>query len=176
MMREKFKTAWAVFLSLAIVQFSICTVSARAAVKKGSDETQIQRMESRLNEEARKLSTFRSKEAHLLNLVAELEKQVADTKKETEALTLNVREVSGRLDAQKEKLKKLKAILEQTELQIGEYLRSLYKYSRRGNFRILANAHAIGELQRRIKYVGIVTQKDRENLHSLTDRASGLSK
>ncbi len=172
MMPEKFKTAWAVFLSLAIVHAYACILPTYAAVKKGSDEDQIQRMESRLNEEARKLGTFQSKEAHLLTLVAELERQVADTKKETEALTLNVQEVSERLDAQKEKLEELKSVLEHTELQIGEYLRSLYKYSRRGNFRILASAHAIGELQRRIKYVGIVTQKDRKNLHSLTDRAS----
>ena len=143
-----------------------------AAVKEDSKKKQIQRIESRLTEEGRKLNAFQSKERHLLTLVAELEKQVADTKKEMEALALNVRNIRGRVDAQKEKLKELKSILKRTELKISEYLIALYKYSRRGNVGILANAHELSELQRSIKYIGIVTEKDCRELRRLTEQAS----
>ena len=109
----------------------------------------------------------------MLTLVAKLEKQVADTRKETEALASNIRRVRERLGGQKEKLKELKSVLMRTEFKIGEYLIALYKYSRRGNARMLANADALSELQRNIKYIGIVTKKDRLQLRALTERAAG---
>jgi len=160
-------------LCFALAHFPGWAFSAGTAVKKASEKKQIQRVESKLSEEARKLNAFQSKEAALLTLVAKLENQVADTKKETEALTSNIRHVRERMDAQKEKLKELKSILRRTELKIGEYLIALYKYSRRGNARILANADALSDLQRNIKYIGIVTEKDRLELRTLMERAAG---
>jgi murein hydrolase activator len=146
--------------------------SAGVAAKGDSGTKQIQRVESKLNEEAGKLNAFQTKEAGLLTLVAKLEKQVADVMKETEALTSNIRQVRERLGGQKEKLKELKSVLMRTELKIGEYLIGLYKHSRRGNARILANADALNELRRNIKYISIVTKKDRLQLRALTEKAA----
>jgi len=160
-------------LSFALVCFPVWTFLADAAVKEASEKKQIQRVESKLGEEARKLNVFQSKEAGLLTLVAELEKQVAATKKETEALTSNIRHVRERLDGQKEERKELESILMRTERKIGEYLVVLYKYSRRGNARILGNSDVLSELQRNIKYISIVTKKDRLQLRALTERAAG---
>jgi len=173
MMNTKLTTRCMFCLCFALAHFPGWAFSACTAVKKASEKKQIQRVESKLSEEARKLNAFQSKEAALLTLVAKLENQVADTKKETEALTSNIRHVRERMDAQKEKLKELKSILRRTELKIGEYLIALYKYSRRGNARILANADALSDLQRNIKYIGIVTEKDRLELRTLMERAAG---
>ena len=173
MMNAKSTTRCTFCLCFALVCFPAWAFLADAAVKKASEKKQIQRVESKLSEEARKLNAFQSKEAGLLTLVAELEKQVADTKKETEALASNIRHDRERLDGQKEKLKGLKSVLMRTEFKVGEYLIALYKYSRCGNARILANAGALSELQRSIKYIGIVTKKDRLELRALTERAAG---
>ncbi len=173
MMNAKLTTRCTFCLCFALACFPAWFFFADAAVKKSSGKKQIQRVESKLGEEARKLNAFQSKEADLLTLVAKLEKQVADTRKETEALASNIRHVREKLDGQKEELKELKSALMRTEFKIGEYLIALYKYSRRGNARILANANALSELQRNIKYIGIVTKKDRLQLHALTERAAG---
>ncbi len=173
MMNAKLTTRCTFCLCFALVCFPAWTFLADAAEKKTSGKKQIQRVESKLSEEARKLNAFQSKEAGLLTLVAKLEKQVADTKKETEVLTSNIRRVREKLGVKKEKLKELKSVLMRTEFKISEYLIALYKYSRRGNARILANADALSELQRNIKYIGIVTKKDRLQLRALTERAAG---
>lgn len=173
MMNAKSTTQCTFCLCFALACFPAWAFSADAVVKNASEKKQIQRVESKLSEEAGKLNAFQSKEAGLLTLVAKLEKQVADTRKETEALASNIRQVRERLDGQKEKLKELKSVLMRTEFKIGEYLIALYKYSRRGNARMLANADALSELQRNIKYIGIVTKKDRLQLRALTERAAG---
>lgn len=171
-MNAKSTTRCTFCLCFTLACFTAGAFLADAAVKNASGKKQIQRVESKLSEEARKLNAFQSKEADLLTLVAKLEKQVADTRKETEALASNIRQVCERLDGQKEKLKELKSILMRTECKIGDYLVALYKYSRRGNARILANADALSELQRNIKYISIVTKKDRLQLRALTERAA----
>ena len=173
MMNAKSTIRCTFYLCFALACFPAGAFLADAAVKNDLENKQIQRVESKLSEEAGKLNAFQSKEASLLTLVAKLEQQVADTRKETEALASNIRQVRERLNGQKEKLKELKSILMRTELKIGEYLIALYKYSRRGNARILANADALSELQRNIKYIGIVTKKDRLQLRALTERAAG---
>ncbi len=172
MMNEKVKTGCTVCLCLALASLFVWNFTADAAVKEVPEEKQIERIESKLSEEAGKLNAFQSTEAHLLTLVGDLEKQVAILKKETEALRLNVRDVRERLDGEKKKLKELKSTLTGTELQIGEYLIALYKFSRRTNIHLLANAEVLSGLQRNIKYIGIVTEKDRMQLRTLTQRAS----
>jgi murein hydrolase activator len=174
MMNEKVKTGCTVCLCWALASISAWNFTANAAAKEIPEEKQIQRIESKLNEQVSKLDAFQSKEAQLLTLVADLEKEVAESRKETEALRLNVREVRERLDAEKEKLRELKSTLTRTELQIGEYLIALYKFSRRTNIHILANAEVLSGLQRNIKYIGIVTEKDRIKLRTLTQRASAF--
>ncbi|HKI48937.1 MAG TPA: hypothetical protein VKA69_06400, partial [Desulfobacteria bacterium] len=172
MMNAKVKTGCTVCLCWVLASLFTWNFTAHAAVKEAPKEKQIERIESKLSEEASKFNAFQSKEAQLLTLVADLEKQIAESKKETEALRLNVRDVRERLDGEKIKLKKLKSTLMGTELQIGEYLIALYKFSRRTNIHILANAELLSGLQRNIKYIGIVTEKDRMKLRSLTQRAS----
>jgi septal ring factor EnvC (AmiA/AmiB activator) len=171
-MKATFTTGWIIFLCFALTHFPAEFCLADAPVKKASKKKQIQRIESRLTEEGRKLNTFQSKEKRLLTLVAELKTQVSNIKKEMETLALNIRDIRGRVDVQKEKLKELKSILKRTELKISEYLIALYKYSRRGNPGILANADALSGLRRSIKYIGIVTEKDRLELRRLTEQAS----
>lgn len=171
-MKATFTTGWMFCLCFVLAGFPAEVGLADAAVKEVSKKKQIQRIESRLTQEGRKLTEFKSKEERLLALVAELEKQVSDTQAEMEALALNIRSIRGRTDAQEEKLRELKTTLRRTELKIGEYLTALYKYSRRGNSRILASADALSQLRRSIKYVGIVTEKDRLELRRLTERAT----
>ena len=171
-MKATFTTGCMFFLCLALADFPVWPCLADAAVKETSKKKQIQRIESRLTEEGRNLNAFQSKEKRLLTLVAELEKRVADIKQEMEALALNIRNIRGRVDAQKEKLKELKSTLGRTELKITEYLIALYKYSRRGNVGLLANSNDFSELRRSIKYIGIVTEKDRLELRRLTEQAS----
>ena len=62
--------------------------------------------------------------------------------------------------------------MKRTELKICEYLIALYKYTRGGNAGILANVSELSELRRRIKYINIVTEKDREQLRGLAEQAS----
>ena len=171
-MKATFTTGCMFFLCLALADFPVWPCLADAAVKETSKKKQIQRIESRLTEEGRNLNAFQSKEKRLLTLVAELEKRVADIKQEMEALALNIRNIRGRVDAQKEKLKELKSTLGRTELKITEYLIALYKYSRRGNVGLLANSNDFSELRRSIKYISLVTEKDRLALRRLTEQAS----
>jgi len=105
-------------------------------------------------------------------MVAELEKQVADARKEVENQETNIRHVRGQLDQQREKLKALKPVLTHTESEISKYLIALYKYSRQGSVRLVATAETLNELQRSIKYIDIVTEKDCLKLCVLTKQAS----
>ena len=171
-MNATFTIGWMIFICFVLLHFPAESCLADAPVLKDSKKKQIQRIESRLTEEGRKLNAFQSKEERLLTLVAELETQVSDIKKEMEALALNIRNIHGRMDVQKEKLKELKSILKRTELKISEYFIALYKYSRRRNPCMLANADALSDLRRSIKYIGIVTEKDRLELRRLTVQAS----
>ncbi len=171
-MKATFTAGCMFSLCLAMANFTVWPCLVDAAVKETSKKKQIQRVESRLTEEGRKLNAFQSKEKRLLTLVAELEKQVADIKQEMEMLALNIRDIRGRVDAQKGKLKALKSTLRRTEIKITEYLIALYKYSRRGNVGLLANSNDFSELRRSIKYISIVTEKDRLALRRLTEQAS----
>ena len=170
-MKTKFTTRLKSCWCFALAPFFVWPCSAVAIVQGAPEKEQIQRIESKLTEEARKLNAFQSKEKRLLTLLAELEQEVADTKKEMEGLAFNIRHVRERMTEQKEKLKNLKTVLRGTEVKICEYLIALYKYTRRGNAGILTNVSELNELRRRVKYIKVVTEKDREQLLGLTEQA-----
>ncbi len=171
-MKAKFTQELKFCACFALALFLVRPCSAVAVDQGASEKEQIQRIESKITEEAKKFTAFQLKEKRLLTLVAELEQEVAGAKKEMEGLALNIQYVRGRMEVQKEELKNLKDVLKRTELKICDYLIALYKYTRGGNSGILANVSELGELRRRIKYINIVTEKDRERLRELAEQAS----
>ena len=171
-MKAMFIIGRMIFLCSALAYFPAEFCLADVPVKNDAKNKQIQRIESRLTEEERKLNAFQIKEEGLLVRVAELETQVVDIKKEMDAQVLNIRNIRGRMDMQKAKLKELKPMLMRTERKLSEYLIAFYKYSRRGNPGIPANVEALCDLRRKIKYIDIVTEKDRLALRRLSEQAS----
>ena len=106
-MKAKFIPELKFCVCFALVFLFARPCSVVAIVQGASEKEQIQRIESKITEEARKLTAFQSKEKRLLTLVAELEQEVAGAKKEMEGLALNIRHVRGRMEVQKRGTKKI---------------------------------------------------------------------
>ena len=135
----------------------------------GAKEDQIRKIETKLSREKQKLKTFNSRERNILAILADLEQDVAEKSHSVEKLRKKIRLGENEV----KKLKRTQSSLERSaktaETQMARRLVSLYKYARKGYFKILANARDLNEFWQRAKYLGAFLEQDRKVLVRLTE-------
>jgi septal ring factor EnvC (AmiA/AmiB activator) len=135
----------------------------------GDKEDQIRKIETNLSREKQKLKTFNSRERDILAILADLEQEVEEKRNLVEELGEKIR----RGEKEAKKLKRRQLFLERSskraEKQMANRLVSLYKYARKGYFKILANARDLNEFWQRAKYLGAFLEQDRKMLVKLSE-------
>ncbi len=162
---SKYSTLPVFFLFSALVGIPV----ANSDPTSGAKEDQIRKIETKLSREKQKLKKFNSRERDILAVLADLEKEVEEKRISIEELGKKIR----RGEKEVKKLKRRQSFLESSskkaETQMANRLVSLYKYARKGYFRILANARDLNEFWQRAKYLGAFLEQDRNILVKLSE-------
>jgi len=142
----------------------------------GLKQNQIRKIETKLSREKQKLKTFNSRERNILAILADLEREVAKKSHSVEKLRKKIR--LGENEVKKLKLRQssLERSAKAAETQMAKRLVSLYKYARKGYFKILANAKDLNEFWQRAKYLGAFLEHDRKVLVRLSEEERGYRK
>ena len=142
---------------------------ANADPTSGAKEDQIKEIESKLSREKRKLKAFDSRERDILAILADLEQEVAEKRHSVEELGKKIRLGEKEVKKLKRRQSVLERSLETAESQMASRMIALYKYARKGYFKILANAKDLNEFWQRAKYLGVILEQDRKVLVRLAE-------
>jgi len=135
----------------------------------GLKENQIRKIETKLSREKQKLKTFNSRERNILAILADLEQEVAEKRHSVEKLRKKIRLGENEVKKLKRRQSSLERSAKAAETQMAKRLVSLYKYARKGYFKILANAKDLNEFWQRAKYLGAFLEQDRKVLVRLSE-------
>ena len=155
----------------ALVLFSSLTgiPEASSNPSSGAREDQIRKIETKLSREKQKLKTFNSREKNILAILADLEQEVAEKSHSVEKLRKKIRLGENEVKKLKRRQSSLERSAKTAETQMARRLVSLYKYARKGYFKILANAKDLNEFWQRAKYLGAFLEQDRKVLVKLSE-------
>ena len=130
----------------------------------------VKALESRLSREREKLKTFDSYERDVLGQLSELEEEISRKKRELAGVKRHIEEARKEMAGVEARRRDLRRSLDDIEKTVTRKLIALYKYARRGYMRILASSQGIGEFRQRVKYMGILMERDRRLLDELSER------
>ncbi|MDY6973264.1 MAG: peptidoglycan DD-metalloendopeptidase family protein [Thermodesulfobacteriota bacterium] len=146
----------------AIVFFNLLSGHSNAtsdpASRTGQD--QIKKIESQLSKEQQKLKTFNTQEKDILDLLSDLEQEVAEKRQAVEKLKSRIRLAKLEYGRLEQRLADLENALENAEIRIAGRLVALYKHARKGYFRILADARDLSQFWHRVKYIKSIMEED----------------
>jgi septal ring factor EnvC (AmiA/AmiB activator) len=144
--------------------------------KHATNQDKIKEIESRLSKEKQKHKTISFQEKDILAHLSELEKEVAEKKQTIEELRKKIRISKIEIGKLEDRLANLWKLLRDAETRMAKRLVVLYKYVRRGYFRILANVNDLSQLWQRAKYLKAIMEQDQRMLSKLADEESGYRK
>ena len=139
-----------------------------------SQQEQIEAIESKLSQEREKLEAFDYQEKDLLTLLAELEREVSEKRKAVEQLGSKVRHASKEISRMNKRLEKLEKEASTLEAKMAERLVIMYKYARKGTFRVLANAEDVNQFWRRARYLRAILEEDRRMMLELAEQQNSV--
>lgn len=137
--------------------------------KHTTSQDKIKEIESKLSQEKQKHKAFSFQEKDILANLSELEKEVAEKKQTIEELRKKIRLSKIEIGKLEDRLANLGKLLKDTEIRMAKRLVVLYKYVRRGYFRILANVNDLSQLWQRTKYLKAIMEQDQRMLSKLAD-------
>jgi septal ring factor EnvC (AmiA/AmiB activator) len=154
------------FLSIALTGIP----EADSGSTPGAKEDQIREIETKLSREKQKLETFNSRERDILAILAGLEQEVEEKRNLVEELGKKI--LRGEKEVKKLKIRQsfLERSSKTAETQMAYRLVSLYKYARKGYFKMLANTRDLHEFWQRAKYLGAFLEQDRKILVKLSEQ------
>jgi len=135
----------------------------------GVRQDQIKEIESKLSREKQKLKAFDSQERDILAILSRLEKDVAEKKHAMEESGKKIRLLRAEIETLKGDLAGLERSLHKTRTLMASRLVALYKYARKGYFKILANAGDLEQFRQRTTYLKAIMAEDREMLEGLAE-------
>ena len=135
----------------------------------GVRQDQIKEIESKLSREKQKLKAFDSQERDILAILSRLEKDVAEKKHAMEESGKKIRLLRAEIETLKGDLAGLERSLHKTRTLMASRLVALYKYARKGYFKILANAGDLDQFRQRTIYLKAIMAEDREMLEGLAE-------
>ncbi|MFH1627307.1 MAG: peptidoglycan DD-metalloendopeptidase family protein [Pseudomonadota bacterium] len=168
-----FPLANALIVADFIINFSILPGPAyvKAANISDPNQEQIKKVESRLSSEKQKLEEVHSQEKGLLAELASLEQEVAEKRSAVNELSQRIHRAKAEISVLKNKLVELKESSGAVEIKISRKLVELYKHTRIGYVRALADVTDISQFWRRIKYLRAVMEEDRIALIRAAEQA-----
>ena len=152
---------------LILLSFIICVVIvsrfayASAAQQPDSNQEQIRKIELKLSSEKQKLKKIDSQEKDLLSELAGLEEEVAKKRGAVDELSKKLHVAEANMGVLRRKLAALKQSSRDIENKVSRKLVELYKHTRKGYVRTLAEVTDITQFWRRVKYLRVVMEEDR---------------
>ena len=137
--------------------------------KHTTNQDKIKEIESRLLQEKQQHKAISFQEKDILAHFSELEKEVAEKKQTIEELRKKIRLSKIEIGKLEDRLANLGKLLKDAEIRMAKRLVVLYKYVRRGYFRILANVNDLSQLWQRTKYLKAIMEQDQRMLSKLAD-------
>ena len=163
---NKFQTCSAILLScLFVLSFITVYVSTGRA-----NQDQIDIIESNLSRERQKYEKFDLREKDLLQLVSELEQEVARKRSDIAALEKKIRQDKREIKKLEKKQTSLEKALRDTEIKAGKRLVALYKYAKNGYLNTLTDVLELDQLWQRVKYLRAVSEQDLNELTIMSEQ------
>ena len=158
-------------LLISALIFIVLTGTAFAGSDKSGEagRDRIKKIESKLSLEREKLKAFDSREKDILAILSELEREVSDKKRVIGEIGERINRAKGDVRELSKRLAGLEQAQREVEGRLSLRLVALYKYARKGYFRVLSNAADLDEFWRRARYVTAVVQEDRRSLLRLAE-------
>ena len=134
---------------------------AKPAQQPDSNEAQIKKIELKLSSEKKKLKKIDSQEKNLLGELAGLEQEVAKKRGAVAELSKKLHHAEADIGVLRRKLAALKQSSRDIEIKVSRKLVKLYKHTRVGYTRTLAEVTDITQFWRRVKYLRAIMEEDR---------------
>jgi len=134
---------------------------AKPAQQPDSNEEQIKKIELKLSSEKKKLKKIDSQEKDLLGELAGLEQEVAKKRGAVAELSKKLHRAEANIGVLRRKLAALKQSSRDIEIKVSKKLVKLYKHTRVGYIRTLAEVTDITQFWRRVKYLRAIMEEDR---------------
>ncbi|PKN62834.1 MAG: hypothetical protein CVU57_21850 [Deltaproteobacteria bacterium HGW-Deltaproteobacteria-15] len=147
---------------LFFLAFSLGLEQSPAAAQKGAETGQdrIEKIETDLSREKEQFLKFHERERDLLQLLTNLEAEIAAKRK-------SMGELSEKLAQNRQELEKFKKLMNSTEKSLREIegrlanrLVAFYKYSKRGTVQVLAASRDLDDLAKRARYLRLIMSAD----------------
>ncbi len=170
-----FPLARCLILSSFIINFGILLRFAHAdpAQVSNRNQGQIKKIELKLSSEKKKLKKIDSQEKDLLGELASLEQEVAKKRGAVAELSKKLHRGEANIAVLGRKLAALKQSSRDIEIKVSRKLVKLYKHTRVGYIRTLAEVTDITQFWRRVKYLRAIMEEDRMALIRAATRAQG---
>jgi septal ring factor EnvC (AmiA/AmiB activator) len=137
-------------------------------------QDQIEAIESKLSKEKKKFQAFHYAEKDLLKELADLESEVSRKREAMEHLGGKIRSAAKEIENANERLHELETESGKLEAQMAERLVVLYKYARKGSFKMLAGAEDLNQFWRRARYLRAILQEDRRSILTLAEKQAAV--
>jgi len=134
---------------------------ASPAQQPDSNKEQIKKIEVKLSSEKQKLKKIDSQEKYLLGELASLEQEVTKKRGAVAELGKKLHRAGANIGVLKQKLAALKQSSKDIEINVSRKLVKLYKHTRVGYVRTLAEVTDIDQFWRRVKYLRAIMEEDR---------------
>ncbi len=128
------------------------------------NQGQIEKIELKLSSEKQKLKKIDSQEKDLLGELASLEQEVTKKRGAVDELSKKLHRAEANIGVLRRKLAALKQLSEDIEIEVSKKLVKLYKHTRVGYIRTLAEVTDITQFWRRVKYLRAIMEEDRRAL------------
>ncbi len=158
-----FPLARCLILSSFIISLGILSGFTYADAARGSNRNQgqIEKIELKLSSEKQKLKKIDSQEKNLLSELATLEQEVAKKRGAVAELSQKFHRGEANIGVLRRKLAALKQSSRDIEIKVSRKLVKLYKHTRVGYIRTLAEVTDIAQFWRRVKYLRAIMEADR---------------
>jgi septal ring factor EnvC (AmiA/AmiB activator) len=134
--------------------------------------SQIKEIEKNLSEQQGKLLTIDSKEKDILGEIERLEMELAKNRGALREVSSRIQEIEDAIEDGQNRVKTLNQSLREVEGYFTRRLIALYKFGRTGYIVLLVSSDSFQELEKTIRYMSSVMDRDREVLDRVMEKRS----
>jgi septal ring factor EnvC (AmiA/AmiB activator) len=142
-------------------------------IKDKQDE--LSGIKKKIEEEKKKIEETKRVEKTVLGELADIDKQLGDKEKELKILVYEIDNTNSEIKVLEGKIEELEVMIEDMRQLIEERLVALYKLGGAGYAPVLFSAENYSDVKRRVKYLSVIVESDRELFLSYRTNVSALS-
>jgi murein hydrolase activator len=165
------------FTSFLLCLCSVLTTSLKADTaseeKKSLIEitrSQIEEIEKHLSEQQGELFTVDAKEKDLLGEIERLERELASNRDALREVSSRIHDIEDAIKDGQNRVKMLNRSLDEAEAYLIRRIIALYKFGKSDYVGLLMSADTLQELEKTIRYMSSVMNRDREILDGVEDK------